>query len=112
MRKGEQAMVPDFFKPAIEEATKEIKKPKKGDDDLLLGMAESDAWELLKGMLEGIQNSLVNQSKKSVGEAKTWEEAAKIYYGRDVSVDTLQTVIDIVELRKKAKYAESAGKEE
>tara|TARA_R110000868_G_C10972640_1_gene770688 strand:- start:22337 stop:22678 length:342 start_codon:yes stop_codon:yes gene_type:complete len=105
MKTSAQAMVPEFFGPAVEEATKKIKAPEKGDENLILDFAESRAWEYLKGIIQGIQISITEESKKISGQAKTWEEVAKVYYGRDVSIDSFQTVIDMIELHKIAKYA-------
>lgn len=106
MKKSEQAMMPDFFREEIEKTKRSVKKPKAGDDDLLLEIAESRGWELLKSMLEEMIQSIEESARKSVGRATTWEEVAKVYFARDVSVDSINSVISIVELRKEAKYAE------
>ena len=100
--KKAQMMVPDFFKPVLKEATKSITKPQKGDDVLFLDMADSDAWKLLKGIVDGLKNSIEEQCKQMAGKATTWEEVAKIYYGKDVAIDSMDSVINIIELRKKA----------
>jgi len=106
MKSSEQMLMPEFFRNFQKKAKKSIKKPKKGDDDILLAMAESDAWELLKTIVEGINDSIDKQTKKAVGQAKSWEEIAKLYFARDISRDSVQAIIDIVELRKDAKLAE------
>ncbi len=103
--KSTQAMVPEFFAPAVEEATKKIQAPKEGDENLILEFSESKAWDYIKGIIESIQESIKDGAKKSAGIATDWEHVAKIYYGRDVSVDSFQTIIDMIELHKKAKYA-------
>jgi hypothetical protein len=97
-------MVPDFY-PSLEE-----KKPKKEDDDLLLSMAESKSWETLKNIIESIQDNLKEQAKEAAGNAESWELVGKIYYGRDVAIDAMQSIIDIVDLRKE--YAESTKQKE
>lgn len=109
MKASEQALVPDFFRQAIADATPDPKKPKTTDDDLLLSLAESESWELLKGIIENIMHGIDQGTKQAVGAAKTWEEAGKSYFARDVSVDMAQSIIDIVELRKQAKYAEQSA---
>lgn len=111
MKKGEQALVPDFFQPAVKEATKIIKKPSEGQDNVLADLGDSDAWEALKGIVEGVIASLDLHTKKSVGKAKTMEEVGLRYLIRDISVDSMQSVLNIVELRVNARNAEkSAGK--
>lgn len=113
MKPSEQAMVPDFFRNVIEEAQKDIKKPKEGDDDLLLALADSQSWQLLKSIIEGIEESINESAKRIAGSAKTWEEVGKIYFARDVSIDSIRSIINIVELRKEARHAqESLGTEE
>lgn len=105
-----QAIVPDFFRPTIKEVSKVIKAPKEGTDDAIMELSESKGWEQLRGIIEGIILSLNESTKKSVGKAKTMEEMAIRYLARDISVDSFQSIIDIVELHNQAKYAEkSAG---
>lgn len=112
MKPSEQALMPTFFKNILEEAKVSKKKPKKGDDEMLLSLAESDAWELYRGIMENMAQDIQEKSKEIIGAAKTWEETAKVYFARDVAIDTIDSLIGIVELRKEAKYAEVPDKEE
>jgi len=95
---------------SAQESKKDIKKPKKGDDDLLLAMAESDSWELFTSMINNMQSGIEVRCKELVGKARTWEEVSKIYFARDVSIDSMQSMLNVVNLRKQAKDAqESTG---
>jgi hypothetical protein len=106
-------MAPDFFRPAVGEANAIIKAPQEGDEKLLAELSESKAWIHLKEIIEGTMAALSDSTKKSVGKAKSMEEIGLRYLIHDVSTDSFQSIIDIVELHKTAKYAEeSTGKEE
>lgn len=106
MKAAEQALAPDFFRNFQKKAKKDIKKPKKGDDEILLQLAESEGWELVKSMIEDMSKSIDKQSKKAMGKASSWEETGKIYFAQEVSKDSIQSILDIVDLRKKANEAE------
>lgn len=96
-----QAMAPEFFRPASE-AVKKV-EPKKEDEDILLTLAESEGWKQLKKIVSSIQDEINTNAQKSVGKSKSWEEVSKIYYGRDVSIDAMQSIVNLVDLRKHAK---------
>lgn len=108
MKKAEQMIGPDFFRNVVKEAKKDIKQPKKGDDDLLLQMGQSDAWSLLETIVEQMTATMEKRAKQLAGKAKTWEEVGKVYFAKEIAIDSMQSVLDIVNLRKEADDAQPA----
>ena len=94
-------MIPEFFRPASD-AVKKV-EPKEEDEDLLLTLAESPSWKLLKEIVITLQAEIDLTAGKRVKKATTWEEVGKIYYGRDAAVDGMQVILNLVDLRKHAK---------
>lgn len=108
MKQSEQMIGPDFFRKIREDAKKDIKKPKEGDDDLLLAMSQSDAWELLESIVETIKEGIDKGTKQIAGQATTWEEVGKAYFAKEIAIDSIQSVLDIVNLRRDADHAEKS----
>ena len=94
----------DHFRDAVE---KTIEKPQKGDDELLLSLAESDGWKLLMSIVAKTTNMIDAQTKEMVGKSSTWEEVGKLYLTRDVAVDAVKAITDIVQLRLAAREADA-----
>jgi hypothetical protein len=103
MRPQDQALVPDFFRPPVQEATKIIKKPVKGDEETLLSLSESEAWNILKGIINRKKAALEHQMKKTAGTCKTLEEIGWRYALMDQICAAYDSVIDAVEIHKRAR---------
>lgn len=107
MKESEQMMMPEqlrsHLRKSVEETTAKVKK---GDDDMLLSLAESDGWKLLMNIVERTNEALTARTKQLVGKATSWEEVAKIYFARDVAVDSVKAITDVVQLRLNASKAD------
>jgi len=103
---------PSFFQPVVEETTKLIKrKPRKTDDEDLLSLAESDSWKKLRSIIEGKQEKIRMLASKTADSSTDLNVIGlTTLIERQVNA-AYQSIIDLVELRKKAKYAQSAGKQ-
>ncbi len=113
MKKSEQMMMPEqlreHFRGAVEKA---VEKPQKGDDDLLLELGDSEGWGLLMNIVNKAADMINSQTKKMVGKASTWEEVGKLYLTRDISIDAVKAITDVVQLRLTAREAEVAAAKE
>lgn len=102
MKQAEQMIGPDFFRKVREDAKKDVKKPQKGDDELLLAMAQSEAWKLLETIVEAMKDGIEQGTKQIAGQATSWEEVGKAYFAKEIAIDSMQSVLDVVNLRKEA----------
>ena len=99
----------EHFRGAVEKA---VEKPQKGDDDLLLELGDSEGWGLLMNIVNKAADMINSQTKKMVGKASTWEEGGKLYLTRDIAIDAVKAITDVVQLRLTAREAEVAAAKE
>lgn len=99
-----QMIMPDFFQPAMKESTKIIKKkPTKADEDRLLELSDSDSWRKLKSIIEGKMAALQDMTSKACRKSASIEEWGFRYAILDQTLSAYQSIIDVVELRRKVK---------
>lgn len=105
-----EAIMPDFFKPAFKEVTKIISKPQPGDEEQMIGFAQSDLWKTIKGKIEGKKELLRDMTIKASRKANTLEEFGLRYAMLDQVCAAYDSIIDMVELPLKAQNAKSTRK--
>lgn len=110
MKKGEQAL-PTFFRVALNQATKVVKKkPKKEDEDTLIGLAEHEGWLKVKEIIEDKQVTLAKMTKEACRTAQTLDEIGFRYAILDQVTEAMQSVVDTVELPYNARVHEVSNK--
>jgi len=113
MKKSQQALAPSFFQSVTEESSKVIKrKPKKQDEDILVQLAENDAWQRVKDIIKDMRISLWEATRVMSRESKTLEELGLRYAIFDQVDAAYQSVIDLVELPYEARKYERLAKNE
>lgn len=110
MKKGEQAL-PTFFRVALDDATKVVKKkPKKEDEEGLIALVEQKGWEKAREIVKDKQVSLAKMTKEACRTAQTLDEIGFRYAILDQVTEAMQSVVDTVELPYNARLHEVTTK--
>ncbi len=111
-KKGEQAL-PTFFRVALDQATRVVKKkPKKQDEDALISLAEHEGWVKVKEIIEDKQVILAKLTKEAARKATSLDEIGFRYAILDQVTEAMQSVIDTVELPYEARAHEVSTKKQ
>lgn len=105
MKKGEQT-IPAFFRVAVEESTKIIKrKPRKQDEDVLVQIAETDGWERVKEIITSKKAALDDAFVKSLSNSNDLNDIGIRALMKELVGAAYDSIIDSVELPLKARNA-------
>jgi hypothetical protein len=101
---SEEALVPSFFRKPVEETTKLIKKkPRPEDEQTLLELSESNAWDKLKTIIEAKKSAIQDMTEESIRNTSSLEEIGLRTIINDQVQSAFQSIIDTVEMPKKAR---------
>lgn len=98
-----EALPPQMFGPISRAMDEDVKETKKKDQDVLKSFADSDEWNIVKGIIERKIGHWEDATLKAVSRCVSLEELGLRYIVRDQVVASLRNLIKSVEFSKKAK---------